>query len=72
MVDLKWHESLERVVVSVETARFFRRDVVRNRSAMVEYSSTIMEQLLTTPRRKNLGMSVSLGVAFEMASASYR
>ena len=39
----------------VETTRFFRRGVVRNRSAMVEYSSTITKQLLTTPRRKNLG-----------------
>ena len=39
----------------VETTRLFRRGVVRNHSAMVEYSSTITKQLLTTPHRKNLG-----------------
>ena len=49
---------------------------MRNRSAMVEYSSTITEQLLTTPRGKKTSayflLSVSLGVAFEMASPSSR
>ena len=48
---------------------------MRNRSAMVKYSSTITEQLLTTPRRKkprHIFCSVSLGVAFEMASPQSR
>ena len=35
---------------------FFRRSVVRNQFAMVQYTSTITEQLPTTPRRKNLGI----------------
>ena len=47
-----WRRSKLSSALCVETTRFFRRGVVRNRSAMVEYSSTITEQLLTTPRRK--------------------
>ena len=50
-----WRRSKLSSAFCVETTRFFRRGVVRNRSAMVEYSSTITKQLLTTPRRKNLG-----------------
>ena len=50
-----WRRSKLSSALCVETTRFFRRGVVRNRSAMVEYSSTITKQLLTTPRRKNLG-----------------
>ena len=50
-----WIRSKLSSALCVETTRFFRRGVVRNRSAMVEYSYTITKQLLTTPRRKNLG-----------------